>query len=126
MKRFITQALFLLAMAVAVTGCNSTPEINNEEDEQLFADFPWLKEIVDNFNTMGYNRHARISQCEYKDGIGFLLEMCVGCPDFGYSFRNHEGILLCGGGGLSGEDNCQDFYIDYVNKKIIWEMKNKN
>ena len=91
------------------------------------TDLPWLKEIIDEFEknaaTLGYNPHARIYQCTYKDGIGFLLEMCVGCPDTGYSFRNCEGEILCEGGGLSGEDSCPELNIDYENKKLIWEKE---
>ena len=102
---------------------------SNEPDcefENPLTDLLWLKEIVDGFEhnaaALGYNPHAIIYQCAYKDGIVFLLEMCVGCPDAGYSFRNCKGEVLCGGGGYSGEDNCSEFNIDFENRKLIWEI----
>ena len=90
------------------------------------TDLPWLKEMVDGVEKdveAGYKHHARIYQCAYKNGIGFLLEVCVDCPDAGYSFRNCEGVVLCGGGGITGEDNCPEFDIDFENKELIWELK---
>ena len=89
------------------------------------TDLPWLKELVERAEKnaeSGFMRHARIYQCAYESGIGFLLEMCVGCPDAGYSFRNCKGEVLCGGGGYSGEDNCSEFNIDFENRKLIWEI----
>ena len=124
----ITTLCLVVVILFAVTGCDKseTPPIACNVDNPL-TDLPWLKEIVDGFEydavTWGYNPHARIYQCAYKDGIGFLLEMCVGCPDAGYSFRNCEGIVLCGDGRHSGEDNCSELNIDFENRKLIWEME---
>ena len=96
--------------------CNIDDPLNN---------LIWLKEIVDRFEydavIFGYNPYARIYQCNYKNGVGFMLEMCVECPDAEYSFRNCEGIELCSGRGFSDVDNCSEFNIDLENKKLIWE-----
>lgn len=61
--------------------------------------------------------------CDYKDGMAFLIEPCVQCPDAGYVFCNCEGAGLCGGGGHSGIDNCSEFNIDFENKILVWEIK---
>ena len=125
----ITALCFVVVTLFVASGCDKseTPPITCIVDNPV-TDLPWLKEIVDGFEydavTLGYNPQARIYQCTYKDGIGFLLEMCVGCPDAGYSFRNCEGVILCGGGGHSGEDNCSEWNINSENKKLIWEMEN--
>jgi len=112
-------------IGLVFVSCNNSPF--NIDDP--LNDLPWLKEIVDGFESdaeiLGYNPRARIYQCAYKKGTGFLLEMCVECPDAGYSFRDIKGIVLCGGGGLSGKDNCSGFKIDFENKKLIWEMEEK-
>ena len=119
----------LCLVVFAATGCDKskvTPMSCNVDNP--LTDLPWLKEIVDGFEydaaTFEYNPHARIYQCSYKGGIGFLLEMCVECPDAGYSFRDCEGVVLCSGGGFSGEDNCSELNIDSENKKLIWEITN--
>ena len=119
----------LLSMCLMGAACKENEEKGKTPDfENPLTDLPWLKGIVDEFEkdaeAMGYNSHARIYQCAYRDGIGFLLEMCVDCPDAGYSFRSCEGVVLCGGGGHSGEDNCSEFDIDIENKKLIWEINN--
>ena len=121
--------ILLLALSVSFLSCDEDKEntntvcnVNNPLD-----DLPWLRKIVNEFEhnavELDYNPHAIIHQCMYKDGIGFLLEMCVGCPDTGYSFRNCEGQVLCGGGGITGEDNCSELGINFESRKIIWEKK---
>ena len=66
------------------------------EFDNPLTDLPWLKEIIDEFEneakTLGYNSYARIYQCNYKNGTGFLLQMCEECL---YVFRNCEGTVLC-------------------------------
>ena len=125
--KVMTSLCFVVITLFVATGCDKseTPPTACNMDNPL-TDLPWLKAIVDGFEydavTLGYNPHARIYQCAYTDGVGFLLEMCVGCPDAGYSFRNCEGVVLCGGGGLSGEDNCSKLNIDFENKNLIWEF----
>ena len=119
-----------LLWAVITAGCNKS--VKEEDDDEPtekecntdnpLTDLLWLKEIVDAFEenagATGRNPHARIYQCAYSDGIGFLLEMCVECPDAGYSFRNCEGAILC-----EGDNNCSSLEIDVENKKLIWEME---
>jgi hypothetical protein len=117
------------------TACKKN-ELKEEEKEKIcdvenpLTDLLWLKEITDGFEldtkVWGYAMRARIYQCTYKDGIGFLLEMCVGCsnnpfyPE--YSFRNCEGVVLCEEGRrYSEENNCTEFNIDFQNKKLIWD-----
>ena len=95
---------------------------NSCEFENPLTDLPWLKDLINGWKQNGWN--SKIYQCTYKDGIGFLLEPCVGCPDAGYSFVNCEGIVLCGGGGLLGKDNCSEFDIDFESKTLIWEINN--
>jgi hypothetical protein len=87
------------------------------------TDLVWLKQIVDNIEIDSENGkvHARIYQCIYKYGTGFLIEPCVGCPDAGYSFRSCDGTILCGGGGISGEDTCQELDIDFDTKQLIYQ-----
>jgi len=110
----------LCVIILSFSGCKKPPTQTCDFDNPL-TDLQWLKDL-----TAGHENsvEARIYQCSYTDGIGFLLEMCVGCPDFGYSFRNCEGEVLCYGGGLSGEDSCPEFEIDTQNKKLIWENSN--
>jgi len=117
----------LLAMA-SFSGCKEKTPIQTVCGvENPLTDLPWLKDLIDGFEKdaeAGYKNHVRIYQCTYKDGIGFLLEPCVGCPDAGYIFQNCEGVTLCSGGGFLGGYNCPELNIDFVNKILIWETNN--
>ena len=129
MKTFNLILLFSLFMFFS---CSPSKE-NDDNSEDLkqecdvtnpLIELQWLKKIIDEFEDEAatvYNPHARIYQCTYKYGIGFLLEMCLECPDAKYSFRNYEGDILCVCRGLSEEDRCAELDIDYENKKLIWE-----
>ena len=86
------------------------------------TDLLWLKEIIDEFEeeaiSMGYNPHARIYQCNYRDGICFLLEMCEECP---LIFRNCEGTVLCDSSKVTEINTCSELNIDFENIELIWE-----
>ena len=119
----------LLVIYLMGTACKEKEE---EPKEQIcnvnnpLTDLPWLKEIIDKFEkeaeNSGYNNHARIYQCAYKGGIGFLFENCVECPNATFYFYNCEGAFLCGGGPL-GEAICLELGVDFENKALIWEVE---
>jgi hypothetical protein len=114
--------LTLLSQIILFSSCRkpySACDVKNP-----LTNLPWLKELIDGIESdaqAGFSRHVKIYQCTYKDGIGFLIAPCVGCPDAGYSFRNCEGEVLCGGGGIDGKDTCSEFSIK--NKKLIYNYK---
>jgi len=88
------------------------------------TDLPWLKEFINRLEQdveAGFSHNARIYQCAYRDGVGFLLDICVGCPDAGYWLRNCEGESLCVMYGYAG-DKCVEFNVDLENKILIWEI----
>ena len=99
------------------------PKVKCEFDNPL-TDLPWLKDIIAEFEKeaeAGNEVYAKIYQCTYKDGTGFLIEPRVGCPNVGYVLTSCEGNSLCLIGGLLG-DVCTEYRVDFENKKLIWEM----
>ena len=93
--------------------------------DNSFLDMPWFKEKVEESRALivaGYPLlHERIYQCTYRDGIGFMLEFCVDCPDAGFTFVNANGVEICYSNGWV--DTCKEFTIDLEGKKIIWEIQ---
>jgi hypothetical protein len=87
-------------------------------------DLPWLKETVHGIKRdilAGFSHHVKIYQCTYRDGDGFLLDMCVKCPDAGYLLTNCEGENLCVMWGETG-DPCTEYKVDFDNKQLIWKI----
>jgi hypothetical protein len=73
----------------------------------------WLKEIIDN------NSHdTKIYQCTYKYGTGFLVDPCASCMDAGFTFFNCDGVIVCEGNGMTGQNNCAELNISEKRKLI--------
>jgi len=96
-------------------------------------DLPWLKKTIEDYeahlerNKENMDKYwpvdrplARIYQCIYKGGIGFLLEMCVECPDAGLELMSCQGDRLCILWGFAG-DPCEEFEVDHTKNILIWE-----
>ncbi|GHV09390.1 hypothetical protein FACS1894160_4940 [Bacteroidia bacterium] len=116
-------AVVILFVAISCDNSENQPETCNVDNP--LTDLPWLKTFVDGCErdaAAGYPPHARIYQCTYRDGIGFLLDICVDCPDAGLWLRSCDGESLCIFGGLAG-NTCPEleFNVDFENKKLIWE-----
>ena len=139
--------IYIILLAICLTGMVACKE--NEPSEKIteklgkeeqagengisvcgvndpLTDLPWLKGFIDKFEKeaeeSGYNHHARIHQCAYNGGIGFLLETCVGYPNDTYYFYNCEGNILCTG-DLVYEAIRSGLNIDFENKVLIWEKE---
>jgi len=124
--------VFLMVFTTSFSTCKKENDIPIEkvcDVENPLKDLPWLKEIVDRLieedKTSFFKPHARIFQCNYIEGTGFLLEMNVASPDGGYYFRNCEGEHLCFVGGVAGF-SCKEFDIDFKNIKLIYEINSIN
>ena len=100
----------------------TTIEENSCRFQNPLTDLPWLKEIVE--WSQEHLQGIDIYQCTYKDGIGFLIGDGWSCYDPAWTFRDCEGMVLCGGGGISGENHCLEYNIDYEHKKLIWDIDN--
>ena len=117
-------ALFLGGLWLAgCKGNSDPPELACNVDNPL-TDLPWLKDIIDGFEKEaeeGYVPSAKVYQCTYKDGAGFLIEPCVECLSSGYIFTNCEGTTLCEMKELD-EYPCPELNINFKNKKLIWAI----
>jgi hypothetical protein len=84
-------------------------------------DLIWLKNIVD---AMKSNRSkAEIYRGIYDGKDGFLIDMCVKCPDGLVQFMSCGGAVLCEFGGIDGRITCPDFEQKTTNLELIFEIK---
>ena len=141
MMKTVKNNILLMGLCVAVLFVAGCEKINNGETplpetpnpkeeltivENPLTDLPWLKRQVDDFvkdSDAGFKHHVRVYQCAYAGGTGFLLELCVGCPDAGYLLKSYEGESLCVLWGIAG-DPCAELAVDFENKKLLWEINN--
>ena len=134
MKKNILKISVILLLMTCALSCSKKEELEVETkieyEEYLeyidssFLDMPWLKEIVEerrNTIKAGYLSQSIIYQCTYKNGIGFILDFCVGCPDAGFALVDINGVSVCYSNGW--HDSCKEFNIDYENKKLIYEIQ---
>ena len=85
------------------------------------TDLEWLSQMISEFETDPLTP-VKIYQCTYQTGIiGFLIERCVGCPDFGYELTDCGGNLLCILFGHAG-DPCVEYNVDFENKQLLYQQ----
>ncbi|HNZ81627.1 MAG: DUF6970 domain-containing protein [Bacteroidales bacterium] len=81
----------------------------------------WLKQLV-NDNKENEVR-AEIYKCIYDSTEGFIIDLCVQCPDGLVEFRDCTGNILCEFGGFDGRVTCPDFELKIIKKELIWTNK---
>ena len=120
MKR-ISVILLVLLSQILFSSCQKEKGCDVKNPKK---DLPWLKEMIENYEDkakVGEKVHAKIYQCTYRDGIGFLLETGGNqYPQFS-SLINCEGECLCTIGGVAG-NQCREFNIS-KKQKLIWSIK---
>jgi hypothetical protein len=83
------------------------------------TDLPWLKEFTDTYPTL-YTKTVRIYQCNYIDGIGFLIDYV----DSDYSILKDCQCRTEYDSRYSKGKECEELNIDFENKVLIWEYIN--
>ena len=119
-KNFLKLILLSLILTIVFSSCEKEKVCGVDNPQK---DLPWLKEFIDVVGSnaqAGFSHHVKIYQCTYRNGIGFLIEPCVGCPDAGFLLVNCEGKCLCNLWGFTG-DSCTEYNIDFKRKKLIWK-----
>jgi len=112
-KCLIVVGLFLL---IYLSSCQKEQVcgVNNP-----IKDLPWLNQLTKDVRQGGLKYRVNIYQCSYRDGTGFLINMCaVGCYDAGLQLKNCEGENLCLMWGEGGYP-CTEFNIEKT--KLIWK-----
>jgi len=117
--------IIIFAIIVNIFGISACKKSGACDVNKPLDDLPWLKEMVEGLEKkkkMKRPHHVKIYQCNYRDGIGFLEDPCIECPDMGYWLRNCEGEVLCIMWGLDGNP-CAEYNIDFKKKKLIYKSK---
>ena len=124
-SKFIMIMFFLVCFSCQ----NKTSDDENKvcKVNDPLTDLPWLKAVINENEqtTQGERSLMRIYQCSYKDGTGFIVELCTSCSDSQSSLFNCEGIHLCDKEGIAGNIfTCKEFNIIDSSIKLIYETKN--
>jgi hypothetical protein len=128
LKKEVSMIRILFCLFISsffITGCvkERTETINNDQFcnvENPLDELDWLIKIVED-NTDN-PASAEIYRCIYNQQEGFLIDLCVGCPDGLVQFYDCEGTVLCEFGGIDGRNTCPDFEENVSDKKLIWPL----
>jgi hypothetical protein len=64
---------------------------------------------------------AEIYFCIYDNKEGFLIDLCVQCPDALTTFYDCEGNIVCEFGGYLGTNTCPNFEEKTSKRALIWK-----
>ena len=78
--------------------------------ENPLEDLSWLKKIKTTFETREICMGAQIISYDYFGEDVFWIDGCYNCPDNMISIYNCSGEIICEIGGISGQNNCPDFF----------------
>ncbi|MFC2090915.1 DUF6970 domain-containing protein [Bacteroidota bacterium] len=111
----------ILMYLFSVVFLNACVKENNDQFcdvENPLEELIWLMELRDmNDSNTGI---VEIYKCNYKELEGFLIDLCVGCPDGLVEFYDCEGNVICEFGGFDGRNTCPDFESSVTNMELIW------
>jgi hypothetical protein len=113
-------------MALLLIHCDSNDNNCSDSDlcycdtENPVNDLNWLKEII-NAEPFNQTDTAEIYYCIYNNIEGFVVDMCVFCPDAMVFFYDCEGNIICEFGGYLGLNTCPDFEENLSKIELIWK-----
>ena len=129
-KKFFLNTFFLLVIALAVAGCNSSIEDNSNEDtaekvcncKNPVKDLPWLKKIVEDIEKNmknGLTLETVIYQCTYNDGTEGFYRNHYGLASEASTLYDCEGNILENFTSANHKDFEDKWNIQ--NLKVIWK-----
>lgn len=101
---------------IATSNIDCFCDVNNPLKE-----LNWLKQIV--FENENNETRVEIYRCIYDSTEGFIIDLCVQCPDGLVEFRDCAGNIICEFGGIDGRVTCPDFELKVTKKELIWTNK---
>ncbi len=117
---------FLIIFLLIFVGCDDDNNTKSGNDSMLcnteepLTELSWLKEIKDNAE-QSESDTSEIYFCIYEEKEGFLIDLCVQCPDALTVFYDCEGNVLCEFGGYLGTNTCPDFDEKISKKELLWK-----
>ncbi len=115
--------LIFLFSALIIIGCvkENTETINSDQFcnvENPLQELNWLNALIDTNDN--YTVKREIYKCIYKEQEGFLIDLCVDCPDGLVKFYDCKGTVICEFGGIDGRNTCPDFEDSVSSKELIY------
>lgn len=81
----------------------------------------WLQKIKSSLEKSESASKKKILQYNLQNTTYFLVDACVGCPDYLVSVYNCSGEIICESGGIDGRNTCPDFTDSKTEKQLLWE-----
>lgn len=80
----------------------------------------WLKDKIEEFITNNTDGKGSVEEFLYREQTVYLVNFCMGCPDFLVYVYNKEKDVICEFGGIAGTNTCPDFSKEAISKGIVW------
>lgn len=120
LNSFLIILLFIFMSCDDDNGTESGTDTMICNTQEPLADLKWLKDIKTNAE-QSESDTAEIYFCIYDDKEGFLVDLCVQCPDALTYFYDCEGNVVCEFGGYLGTNTCPDFEVKISKKELLWK-----
>ncbi len=112
---------FLCAIALLFFG---TLGCDNKKDDNNYTYPPCMQEQIDIYltnNPTPPSNPASIEKYSYNGKIVYIFERPY-IIDGGFTVRDENCNIICGGGGITGENNCK-FELKYI--ETVWTDNRK-
>jgi hypothetical protein len=80
----------------------------------------WLDKKIKQFKIDNPNGKGQVEKFLYHEQTVYLVDFCVGCPDFMVYVYNENEEVICEFGGIAGISTCADFAEEAISKGICW------
>lgn len=112
MKNYLTFILLVFAVSGCKAQQQSVATTNTMPD--------WLNKKIEQFKIDNPDGKGQVEKFLYHEQTVYLVDFCVGCPDFLVYVYNEAEEVICEFGGIAGISTCADFAEEAISKGIVW------
>ena len=109
--------LALILLVFAVSACKA------QQQSLTTTNMPdWLDKKIEQFKIENPDGKGQVEKFLYHEQTVYLVNFCVGCPDFLVYVYNEDEEVICEFGGIAGISSCTDFDKEAISKGIVWSQ----
>ena len=111
MKRILTISTLILIFAIGFSACGKIEKGTPPAIKKMIRERKGHIEDVIEF--------------EYENSLYYLICDLASTADGMCTLFDEHGNSICYSGGISGRNNCEDFFSKAIEKRVVWTNKKK-